>query len=139
MLPTPPNPVSKPLIGKSPLGLNEILQKADAALPGAVTTYISLPNEPKGVFRIRKKLPQETEEYGSSEVYLDQYSGEILQLKNGLSLPLGDRVLNSFAPLHYGTFGGLATRILYVLVGLAPLVLFITGFVMWRYRCSHIA
>ncbi|WP_298908692.1 PepSY domain-containing protein [uncultured Nostoc sp.] len=43
-------------------------------------------------------------------------------------------MLNSFPPLHYGTFGGLPTRILYVFVGLAPLILFITGFGMWRYR-----
>ncbi|MEH2085041.1 MAG: PepSY-associated TM helix domain-containing protein [Nostoc sp.] len=47
---------------------------------------------------------------------------------------MGDRILNSFTPLHYGTFGGLPTRILYVFVGLAPLILFITGFVMWQYR-----
>ncbi|MHC5613436.1 MAG: PepSY domain-containing protein, partial [Nostoc sp.] len=46
---------------------------------------------------------------------------------------LGDRVLNSFAPLHYGTFGGLPTRILYVFVGVAPLVLFVSGFLMWWY------
>ncbi|MEH2143698.1 PepSY-associated TM helix domain-containing protein [Nostoc sp.] len=49
-------------------------------------------------------------------------------------MPLGDRVFNSFEPLHYGTFGGFATRILYIFVGLAPLVLSITGFVMWWYR-----
>ncbi|MEH2367214.1 PepSY-associated TM helix domain-containing protein [Nostoc sp.] len=36
--------------------------------------------------------------------------------------------------MHYGTFGGLPTRILYVFVGLAPLILFITGFVMWKQR-----
>ncbi|NJM71508.1 MAG: TonB-dependent siderophore receptor [Scytonema sp. RU_4_4] len=47
---------------------------------------------------------------------------------------VGDRVLNSFVPLHYGTFGGLPTRILYVFVGLAPLILFVTGFVMYWYR-----
>ncbi|MFN6526321.1 PepSY-associated TM helix domain-containing protein [Nostoc sp. ChiSLP03a] len=47
---------------------------------------------------------------------------------------LGDRVLNSFTPLHYGTFGGLPTRILYIFVGLAPLILFITSFVMWKHR-----
>jgi len=35
---------------------------------------------------------------------------------------------------HYGTFGGLPTRILYVFVGLSPLILFITGFVMWWFR-----
>nr|WP_292868485.1 PepSY-associated TM helix domain-containing protein [Nostoc sp. LPT] len=47
---------------------------------------------------------------------------------------LGDRVLNSFNDLHYGTFWGLPSRIFYVFVGLAPLILFITGFVMWRHR-----
>ncbi|MEH2286520.1 PepSY-associated TM helix domain-containing protein [Nostoc sp.] len=36
--------------------------------------------------------------------------------------------------MHFGTFGGLPTRILYVFVGLSPLILFITGFVMWWYR-----
>lgn len=46
----------------------------------------------------------------------------------------GDRILNSFTPLHYGTFGGIPTRILYVFVGLAPTVLLVTGFFMWRYR-----
>ncbi|MEH1889486.1 MAG: PepSY-associated TM helix domain-containing protein [Nostoc sp.] len=43
-------------------------------------------------------------------------------------------MLNSFTPLHYSTFGGLPTRILYVFVKLTPLILFITGFVMWQYR-----
>ncbi|MEH2243424.1 PepSY-associated TM helix domain-containing protein [Nostoc sp.] len=47
---------------------------------------------------------------------------------------MGSRVLNSFPSLHYGTFGGLPTRILYVFIGLAPLILFVTGFVMWQYR-----
>jgi uncharacterized iron-regulated membrane protein len=51
-----------------------------------------------------------------------------------LQLSLGDRVLNSFTPLHYGTFGGLPTRIFYVFVGLTPLILLATGFVMWWYR-----
>lgn len=130
----PPEPTSKFLAGKSPLGFSEILQTADAALPGAVTTYISLPIKPEDAFSIYKKFPQEVNEYGDSAVYLDQYSGEVLQVQNGRELPLGDRVLNSFAPLHYGTFWGLPTRILYVFVGLSPTILFITGYVMWRYR-----
>lgn len=49
-------------------------------------------------------------------------------------MPLGDRVLNFFVPLHYGTFGGFPSRILYVFVGVAPLVLFVSGFLMWWYR-----
>ena len=37
-------------------------------------------------------------------------------------------------PIHYGTFGGLPTRILYVFVGLSPTVLFFTGLTMYRLR-----
>ncbi|KAB8331050.1 PepSY domain-containing protein [Scytonema tolypothrichoides VB-61278] len=132
--PMPPKPVSQPIEGKSPLGLGEILKKADAALPGGVTTYISLPQTPEGVFRVGKKQPQETWEYGRSQVYLDQYTGKVVQLKNGLQPSRADVVFNSFVPMHYGTFGGLTTRIFYIFVGLTPLILSITGFVMWWYR-----
>ena len=132
--PHSPEPVSQIVAGKPALGITEILKIADAALPGTQTTFINLPTEPKGTFAIYKKRPQESNEYGDSIVYLDQYSGKILKLKDGLNLSLGEKVLDSFSPLHYGTFWGQPTRILYVFVGLAPLILFITGFVMWRYR-----
>ncbi|AVH69346.1 PepSY-associated TM helix domain-containing protein [Nostoc sp. 'Lobaria pulmonaria (5183) cyanobiont'] len=130
----PSEPVSKPIPGKSTLNLTQQLKIADAALPGAVTKSIYFPSKPEDALQIRMKLPQENIEYGNSNVYLDQYSGKVLRVDNGLKLSLGDRVLNSFVPLHYGTFWGLPSRILYVFVGLAPLILFITGFVMWRYR-----
>ncbi|MEH1835237.1 MAG: PepSY-associated TM helix domain-containing protein [Nostoc sp.] len=128
------DPVSKPIPGKSALKLSEILQKADAALPGAATTYINLPQKPEEVYTVGKKQPQETAEYGYSQVYLDQYTGKVLQLQNGLKPTRAEAVMNSFSPLHYGTFWGLPTRILYVFVELSPLILSITGFVMWWYR-----
>ncbi len=130
----PQAPVSKPIFSKLPLKLTEQLKIADAALPGAAIKSIYFPKLPKDALRIRFQLPQENLESGMSSVYLNQYTGEVLRVDNSLKSPLGDRVLNSFSPLHNGTFGGLPTRILYVFVGLAPLILFITGFVMWRYR-----
>jgi len=130
----PPLPVSKPITGKAALSLTQLLQKADAALPDAITTYVVLPDKPEDALRVGKKLPQESWKYGFSQVYLDQYTGEVVRLNNGVKQSLGDQVLNSFVPLHFGTFGGLGTRILYVFVGLTPLILFVTGFVMWWYR-----
>jgi uncharacterized iron-regulated membrane protein len=132
--PHPPEPVSQPIAGQSTLGLTEILKTADAALPRGVTTYITLPGKPEAAFIVYKKQPQELNKYGDSAIYLDQYNGKILWLQNGLEPSLGDRVLNSFTPLHYGTFWGLPSRILYLFVGLAPLILSITGYVMWWYR-----
>jgi uncharacterized iron-regulated membrane protein len=132
--PKPSELVSKPIPGKSTLKLTQQLKIADAALPGAVTKSIYFPKLPEDALQIRMKLPQESSDYGNSNVYLDQYSGEVLRVDNALKMRLGDRVLNSFTPLHYGTFGGLPTRILYVFVGLAPLILFLTGFLMYWYR-----
>ncbi|MBD2775786.1 PepSY-associated TM helix domain-containing protein [Iningainema tapete] len=132
--PNLPNPVSQPIVGKTPLLLRELLQKADAALPNAVTTYVVLPKKPTDALRVGKKLPQESWKFGFSQVYLDQYTGKVVQLKNGLMSSPGDKVLNSFIYLHFGIFGGLFTRVLYIFVGLAPTVLFVTGLIMWRYR-----
>ncbi|MCW5312708.1 PepSY domain-containing protein [Nostoc sp. KVJ3] len=127
-------PVSVPQPGQIPLRLTEQLKIADAALPGAIVRSISLPSKPEDTLIIQFKLPQESAERGQSYVYLDQYTGKVLRVDNALKMPLGDRILNSFTPLHYGTFGGLFSRIFYVFVGLSPLILFITGFVMYRHR-----
>lgn len=131
--PTPVEPKSKPIKGKSTIAIAEMLQRADAALPGAKTTYISFPSNPESVFMVGKQFPEEKEVW-RSRVYLDQYTGEVLQLRNSRSLFLGDEVVDAFNTLHFGTFGGLSTRILYFFVGLAPLILFITGLVMWWYQ-----
>lgn len=58
----------------------------------------------------------------------------MLHVVNSKTASLGDRILNAFVPMHYGTFGGNLTRILYVFVGLSPTILFVTGLVMYRLR-----
>ncbi|MEH2082239.1 MAG: PepSY-associated TM helix domain-containing protein [Nostoc sp.] len=128
------DPVSVPIAGKSPLRLTQQLKTAQAALPTGELRRIYFPTKPEEALNVAFKLPQETEDYGQSSVYLDQYSGKVLRVNSSLKLSLGDRILNSFTPLHYGTFWGLPSRIFYLFVGLAPLVLSVTGFVMWWYR-----
>ena len=132
--PKPVEPTSQVIPGKKTMQVTEILQRADAALPEGETTQISLPLEPEGVYRIRKKVPQDSYKRGMSFVYLDRYTGEVLRVKDVRSLSRADAILDSFIPMHYGTFGGLPTRLLYVFVGLSPVILFITGLVMYRFR-----
>ena len=128
------DPVSQPIPGGRPLSLTELLQRADAAVPNAPTTSLFFPTKPEDVLWLGKKQLQETTKWGSTQLFLDQFSGKVLRIQDGLNPNRAEVVLNSFSPVHYGTFGGLPTRILYVFVGLAPLILFITGFVMWWYR-----
>jgi uncharacterized iron-regulated membrane protein len=42
----------------------------------------------------------------------------------------------TFIRLHFGRFGGLSIRILWVILGLLPTVLFVTGFIVWWKRRS---
>lgn len=132
--PKPPELASKPIPGRSPLPLSQILKQADAALPNTKITYIGIPDGPEGVIRVGKKQAHETSHLGESEISLDMYTGEVLRVFDSRSLALGDRIITSFSPLHFGTFWGLASRILYVFVGIATSILFVTGFVMWWYR-----
>lgn len=133
--PKPLETASHPITGKSPLPLNVLLQKVDVALPGTNTVFIGLPSDPKDSFWSIQAFPKEpVDAERQTRIYLDQYSGKVLYIKNALQPSLGDRILNWFHPLHYGTFWGLPSRILYVLVGLAPLILLITGLNMYRYR-----
>lgn len=132
--PKPQVPTSTLVAGQPPTSLDAILHKADAALPGAATTYISLSGEPDGAVEVGKKFSQEALETGRSSVYLDRHSGEILRVENAFKVPLATRILNSQLSLHNGSYGGLSMRILYVFIGLTPAALFITGLTLWWHR-----
>ncbi|MEE2636300.1 MAG: PepSY-associated TM helix domain-containing protein [Acidobacteriota bacterium] len=47
---------------------------------------------------------------------------------------VGDSVLYWFTALHFGRFGGWATKLVWTVVGLVPPVMFVTGVVMWWNR-----
>jgi uncharacterized iron-regulated membrane protein len=80
---------------------------------------------------------------GSAEltpVYLDQYTGAVLHAAPRAARTAGDVIMNWVAPLHVGNFAGTGVRIAWLILGLAPPLLFVTGFVMWwtrvvRARC----
>jgi len=50
------------------------------------------------------------------------------------ALPLGARILRGFSYAHYGNFGGWSVKALWVILGLAPAVLFGTALIMWFNR-----
>lgn len=132
--PKPPELVSIPIPGQTVLPASKLLTIADTALPNSMTTFVGVPSKPDGIVRIGKRQTHELSRFGESEITLDPYTGRTLRVQDSKTLGLGDRILNAFVPLHYGTFWGLPSRLLYLFVGLAPLLLSITGFVMWWYR-----
>ena len=49
-------------------------------------------------------------------------------------LTLGQKILRGFSLAHYGNFAGWPVKVLWVLLGFAPMILFITAVMMWWNR-----
>lgn len=116
------------------LPLDELIHRADVTLPGAKTVLVGLPETPQTAIQIGKKFPQELDEFGWSVVHLNQYTGEVLLVENALKASLAKQIIGVIYPLHVGAAGGLGVKSFYVLLGLTPITLFITGFGLWWSR-----
>lgn len=111
--------------------LKQVIEKVKAQMPDARIGGLALPEDKFGVYRfdmISGRLPKE----GKREMLtVDQYTGKIL-LNSRKDFPnIGNAYLSWLTPIHYGSFGGLPTKILALIGGLIPLALFITGFIIW--------
>ena len=131
--PSLPDSIEIPASQAPPLAIEALIQRADAALPGAKPVMLAIPS-PQTAFQVRKKFPQEWDEFGWSAVHLNQYTGEVLRVDNAVDGSLGKRLIGAIYPLHVGAVGGLGIKSLYIPLGLAPIALLITGFFLWWSR-----
>lgn len=130
-----PAPEAKPVTKTPTIAWSQLLQKADAAMPDGKTTSIELSETNSQQLTVRKKLPnQDTGRFDFSTVELNRYSGEVVQVSKVVKAEGFFKFLVAIADLHFGTFGRLPTRILYVFIGLMPSILLITGLITWKRR-----
>ena len=131
----PPVPKSTPIDGATTLPLQRAVDIALATLPGEYPTRLTLPADDRAVFVVRGRQPGELSPNGKSYVYIDQYSGRVLLLDDAVRAPLGTRVTNLIYPIHSGRWvDSWWGRLPYVLLGLAPVVLMISGVLIWYGR-----
>ena len=61
-------------------------------------------------------------------------TGEFLNSKDWHASGIGMRIYYSIVPLHYATYGGVALKVLYALLGLSTSMLSISGILLWMER-----
>ncbi|HEX6631181.1 MAG TPA: PepSY-associated TM helix domain-containing protein, partial [Gemmatimonadaceae bacterium] len=134
---SPPIPKA-PMATSSPtrpaLPLDSALALAERVAPGGYVSYVHVPVKPSDPVTVRKRRPGELHPNGKTFVYVDPRDGRLLGHVDGPTSPAGARAYSALYPLHTGVAGGLALRLVMVLVGLAPTALFVTGVLMWRAR-----
>jgi uncharacterized iron-regulated membrane protein len=106
--------------------------------PGARLSRISLPARPDSPVTIRVQVPGDVHQFGRSFLWFDRHQGNLLSASDIRKANAAMRLQNWFYPLHTGYYGGLATRWLQLLVGLAlALITFSGTWLWWRNRRSR--
>ena len=119
-----------------PLPLDTLVADAHRALAGKVT-MIYPPSSDTSTAVIREVVPGDPDPYGWSYVSLDRFTGRVVALDDASKWPLAWRVYTYLYPVHIGSIGGYALRLVYVAIALAPAVLYLTGFLMWLKRVNR--
>lgn len=117
-----------------PVSLEQALQLAQQRYPNFSPSYIGLPEHNRDSYHL----------YGSgSEIFFDHYSyqvavnpwqGEIMQATSPKDMNGIQSIMHIADPLHYGTFGGLWTKIIWFVFGSLLTGMSITGFIIWSQR-----
>ena len=107
-------------------------------LPGGRVAWIETPHQSGGVYRLRMQVRGDPSfRFPHSFVWVDGASGAVLAVQDAREASSGTTINNWIHPLHDGSAGGLAGRILVAATGLLPLCLFLTGFLHWKTRRSR--
>lgn len=115
--------------------LRSLIARAYATDPGTTLDGVAFPygrRAPLGILMRRRNSPGY--EYVDT-VYFNPYTGEYISTwRYGVNKSLGDWIIWSQVPLHFGTYWGLGVKIVWAAAGLAIPVLAVTGLLMYWNR-----
>lgn len=113
-----------------------LIERAQREKPDQHVARVIPPSSERGAFLVMLSpvSPSPVGRAQLTSVYLDQYTGALLGASELRATSMGDVVMEWVAPLHFGNFGGMPVRIAWLALGLAPVLLVVTGVIMWWTR-----
>ncbi len=125
-----PNPLSVP--GPGVISIDDAAAIGQSVFPESRMARLYIPATETAPWRVTFMHPGEWwNEYGASTVYIDRYSGAVLDIWDARELPAGSKLLTWMFPLHNGDALGMPGRIVVFLSGMLMAGLFGTGVYMW--------
>ena len=132
-----PSPQSSASSGVQ-IPIAQALATARTIVPDTRLAFIDVPVGGSAPIRVRVQVPGDPHpRFPGSYVFVDQYSGEVLAVHDVRNGNAASATAKWFRSLHDGSIAGTPTRVLAILIGFAPLVLFVTGVLHWRRRTGR--
>ena len=127
-----PDVKSKVIDNAKPLSIARAVAQTDTVFPDTELCRVETPDGEEGVHSITNRQSGEANHrWSRSKVWIDQYSGKVLVIQDPNKFTAGETFLNVLWPLHNGEALGLAGRILWCVMGFAPLILYVSGIIRW--------
>ncbi|MER2493461.1 PepSY-associated TM helix domain-containing protein [Catenovulum sediminis] len=118
------------------LDFDALLQQSKNTINGFRPTYLLFPFEPDRNVTIFGEVPSMNifaSQY-SSTVTFNKNSGELIVARDIRKRGFVDQFVDSLRELHFGNFAGLASKIVYAIVGVGIILSAFTGVLMWLRR-----
>jgi len=112
-----------------PVDLDDVVSAANAEVPVGRGTFLTLPTSATAPFRFDK-----TVNGVPYRIFVEQQDGRVFRVSNTPDTSLRASIDEWAGLIHYGRFWGYTSRSAWVLLGLTPPVLFVSGVVMWWHR-----
>lgn len=117
--------------------LNALVEKAKLEFPALEISTILPGTQDDSVLLLQGQADAILVRHRANHVAISNTTGEVLDLRRGESLGLHERISEAADPLHFGTFGGAATRWLWFIFGVMLSALSISGVYLCGLRISR--
>ena len=121
--------------------MEAFIRAAERAQPGASAVQLNVPQKPGDPVTVRTREPRDWHRIGLNYVYLEPGDARILRSLRFSEANTGTRATLFMYPLHFGRFGGhwgpaafYGVMVIYVILGIAPFALMLTGLLMYWNR-----
>jgi len=116
-----------------PLPLDAYVAAATDAFPELQPTGIALPSSPDGTVRVEGNTGNWLVRDRANSVFLDPYTAEVVDLRRPEDLGALSWWVQAADSLHFGYWGGLASKLLWAFLGLCLPVSVLSGaYLSWR-------
>lgn len=114
---------------------DRLFAAARREVPGARFVTATLPSKPAQPFAAMMQR-QGAGFWPYVSLKIDPYTGRTIDRDDDADATLSAKVMRQIAVLHFGFWGGTASKLLYVVLGLVPLALYVTGIMLWWNRLA---
>ena len=141
LLPPPLPQVDKTSLGSygaqpALLAPNEYAKRARAAFPGLTIRSLRMPNRIGAPVYLDGQAGNPLVRDRANKVLLHPFSGEVIAVQHSADLAVIPLVTDLVDPLHFGYFGGLATKIIWFILGMALSFSILAGAYLWVVRAK---